>query len=146
MAVEVSINITAEVRTEFGKGAARRARRAGQIPAVVYGQGEPVHINLPGHLTTMALRKNGTQAVLILDIAGQETYAQTKAIQVDPLKRVIEHIDFIVVDAAAGKEAIAAAEAAVAAAEEEAVAEAAAEVVAEAEAVVEDAEAEGIEA
>ncbi len=137
MAVEITNNIAAEKRTEFGKGAARRARRDGRIPAVVYGQGEPQHITLPSHLTTMALRRFGTTAVLILDIEGTEIYGQTKAIQVDPLKRVIEHIDFIVVDAAAGKEAIAAAEAAVAAAEEEAVAEAAAEVVAEAEAVVE---------
>ena len=141
MAAEISNNITAEIRNEFGKGAARRARRAGLIPAVVYGVGEPVHINLPGHATTMVLRKKGTQAVLILDIDGTETYAQTKAVQVDPIRRVIEHIDFVVVDAAAGKDAIAAAEAAVAAAEAEAVAEVAAEVVAEAEAVVEGAEA-----
>lgn len=141
MAVEISNNITAEIRNEFGKGAARRARRAGLIPAVVYGVGEPVHINLPGHATTMLLRKKGTQVVAILDIDGKEVYAQTKAVQVDPIRRVIEHIDFLVVDAAVGKEAIAAAEAAVLAAEEEAVAEAAAEVVAEAEAVIEDAEA-----
>lgn len=141
MAAEISNNITAEIRNEFGKGAARRARRDGKIPAVVYGVGEPVHINLPGHTTTMLLRKKGTQAVVILDIDGQEVYAQTKAVQVDPIRRVIEHIDFVVVDASVGKEAIAAAEAAVAAAEEAAIAEAAGEVVAAAEAVVEDAEA-----
>jgi large subunit ribosomal protein L25 len=140
MAVEISNNITAEIRNEFGKGAARRARRAGLIPAVVYGVGEPVHLNLPGHATTMLLRKKGTQAVAILDIDGKEVYAQTKAVQVDPIRRVIEHIDFVVVDAAAGKDAIAAAEAAVVAAEEAALAEAAGEVVAEAEAVVAEAE------
>ena len=140
MAAAISNNITAEIRNEFGKGAARRARRAGLIPAVVYGVGEPVHINLPGHATTMLLRKKGTQSVAILDIDGQEVYAQTKAVQVDPIRRVIEHIDFVVVDAASGKDAIAAAEAAVVAAEEAALAEAAGEVVAEAEAVVAEAE------
>lgn len=141
MAAEISNNITAELRNEFGKGAARRARRAGLIPAVVYGVGEPVHINLPGHATTMLLRKKGTQVVAILDIDGKEVYAQTKAVQVDPIRRVIEHIDFLVVDAAAGKDAIAEAEAVAAAAEEAAIAEAAGEVIAAAEAVVEDAEA-----
>jgi large subunit ribosomal protein L25 len=133
--------LAATVRTEFGKGAARRTRRAGLIPAVVYGVGEPQHLNLPGHATTMLLRKKGTQVVAILDIEGTEVYAQTKAVQVDPIRRVIEHIDFVVVDAAAGKDAIAEAEAVAAAAEEAAIAEAAGEVVAAAEAVVEDAEA-----
>ncbi len=91
-------NITAELRTEFGKGASRRTRRDGKIPAVIYGHGEdPVHVTLPGHQTTMALRHLGTNAVLELAIGKKTQLALTKAIQVDPLKRVIEHIDFVAV-------------------------------------------------
>jgi large subunit ribosomal protein L25 len=91
-------NITAELRSEFGKGASRRARRDGKIPAVIYGHGEdPIHVTLPGHQTTMALRHLGTNAVLELAIEGKSQLALTKAIQVDPLKRVIEHIDFVAV-------------------------------------------------
>ncbi|MDO7868792.1 50S ribosomal protein L25/general stress protein Ctc [Nocardioides jiangxiensis] len=91
-------NITAELRNEFGKGASRRIRRDGKIPAVIYGHGEdPVHVTLPGHQTTMALRHLGTNAVLELAIGSKTQLALTKAIQVDPLKRLIEHIDFVAV-------------------------------------------------
>ncbi|TCJ28599.1 50S ribosomal protein L25/general stress protein Ctc [Nocardioides jejuensis] len=91
-------NITAELRNEFGKGASRRIRRDGKIPAVIYGHGEdPIHVTLPGHQTTMALRHMGTNAVLELAIDGKSQLALTKAIQVDPLKRLIEHIDFVAV-------------------------------------------------
>lgn len=91
-------NITAELRNEFGKGASRRARRDGKIPAVIYGHGEdPIHVTLPGHQTTMALRHMGTNAVLELAIEGKTQLALTKAVQVDPIKRVIEHIDFVAV-------------------------------------------------
>lgn len=91
-------NITAELRTEFGKGASRRTRRDGKIPAVIYGHGEdPIHVVLPGHQTTMALRHLGTNAVLELALEGKSQLALTKAIQVDPIKRVIEHIDFVAV-------------------------------------------------
>lgn len=90
--------IVAESRTEFGKGAARRVRRDGKIPAVIYGHGsEPIHLTLPGHATTMALRHHGTSAVLELEIDGKSQLALTKQVQVDNLKRVIEHIDFIAV-------------------------------------------------
>jgi large subunit ribosomal protein L25 len=91
-------NITAELRNEFGKGASRRVRRDGKIPAVIYGHGEdPIHVTLPGHQTTMALRHMGTNAVLELAIEGKTQLALTKAVQVDPIRRVIEHIDFVAV-------------------------------------------------
>lgn len=91
-------HIQASTRTEFGKGAARRARRDGQIPAVIYGHGnDPVHITLPSHRTTMAIKHLGANAVLDLSVDGAESLALVKAIQVDPIKRVIEHIDFVVV-------------------------------------------------
>ncbi|NYG58507.1 large subunit ribosomal protein L25 [Nocardioides daedukensis] len=90
--------ISATTRTEFGKGAARRARRANTIPAVIYGHGnDPMHIVLPTHATTMALRHGGANALLELDIEGTTQLALTKAIQVDPIKRLIEHIDFVAV-------------------------------------------------
>ncbi len=63
--------ITAETRTEFGKGAARRIRRADKVPAVVYGHGnDPIHITLPGHDTMMALKHGGANALLELEIDG----------------------------------------------------------------------------
>ena len=90
--------ITAESRTEFGKGAARRIRRANKVPAVVYGHGQdPVHITLPGHDTMMALKHGGANALLELSIDGRDTLAQTKQVQIDPIKRHLEHIDFVVV-------------------------------------------------
>ncbi|WP_107771157.1 50S ribosomal protein L25/general stress protein Ctc [Nocardioides sediminis] len=90
--------ITAETRTEFGKGAARRIRREHKIPAVIYGHGnEPVHVTLPGHDTMMALKHGGANALLELDIDGTEQLALTKDVQVDPIRRVIEHVDFVAV-------------------------------------------------
>lgn len=90
--------IAAEIRTEFGKGAARRTRRAGKIPAVVYGHGnDPVHLSLPGHTTTMAIKHGGANALLDLQIDGSSQLALTKQVQVDPIRRVIEHVDFVAV-------------------------------------------------
>ncbi len=90
--------ITAEIRTEFGKGAARRTRRAGKIPAVVYGHGnDPIHLSLPGHTTTMAIKHGGANALLDLDIDGSSQLALTKQVQVDPIRRAIEHVDFVAV-------------------------------------------------
>jgi large subunit ribosomal protein L25 len=90
--------ITAEMRTEFGKGAARRIRRDHKIPAVVYGHGnDPVHVTLPGHDTMMALKHGGANALLELDIDGKSQLALTKQVQVDPIRRVLEHIDFVAV-------------------------------------------------
>ena len=90
--------ITAELRTEFGKGAARRIRRDHKIPAVVYGHGnDPMHLTLPGHDTMMALKHGGANALLELDIDGDTQLALTKQVQVDPIRRVLEHVDFVAV-------------------------------------------------
>ena len=90
--------IAAEPRTEFGKGAARRIRREDKIPAVIYGHGnDPVHVILPGHQTMMALKHGGANALLALDVDGTEQLALTKDVQVDPIRRVIEHLDFVAV-------------------------------------------------
>ena len=90
--------IVAEARTEFGKGAARRIRRDDKIPAVIYGHGnDPIHVILPGHQTMMALKHGGANALLSLAIDGKEQLALTKDVQVDPIRRVIEHVDFVAV-------------------------------------------------
>lgn len=90
--------IKAELRTEFGKGAARRIRREHKIPAVVYGHGnEPIHLTLPGHDTMMAIKHGGANALLELDIDGDAQLALTKQVQVDPVRRVLEHVDFVAV-------------------------------------------------
>ncbi len=90
--------IKAEIRAEFGKGAARRIRRENKIPAVVYGHGnEPIHVTLPGHETMMAIRHGGANALLELDIDGTVQLALTKQVQVDPVRRILEHVDFVAV-------------------------------------------------
>ena len=90
--------ITAETRTEFGKGAARRIRRADKVPAVLYTHGDtPQHITLPGHETMMALKHGGANALLQLEIDGKSQLGLTKQIQIDPITRNLEHVDFIVV-------------------------------------------------
>ena len=90
--------ITAESRTEFGKGAARRIRREHKVPAVIYGHGnDPIHITLPGHETMMALKHGGANALLELSLDGKTQLALTKQVQIDPIKRHLEHIDFVVV-------------------------------------------------
>ena len=90
--------IKAEARTEFGKGAARRIRRQDKVPAVVYAHGEePQHITLPGHDTMMALKHGGANALLELEIDGKTQLALTKQVQVDPIKRHLEHVDFVAV-------------------------------------------------
>ena len=91
-------NITAEPRTEFGKGAARRIRRAAKVPAVLYGHGgDPVHITLPGHDTMLALKHGGANALLTISIEGKDQLALPKQIQRDPIKGFLEHLDLIVV-------------------------------------------------
>ncbi|GJO05121.1 50S ribosomal protein L25 [Mycobacterium marinum] len=86
------------VRTETGKGASRRARREGKVPAVMYGHGaEPQHLELPAHDYAAVLRNSGTNAVLTLDIAGEEQLALTKALDIHPIRRTIQHADLVVV-------------------------------------------------
>ncbi|GGO71821.1 50S ribosomal protein L25/general stress protein Ctc [Nocardioides deserti] len=93
-----SEKITAEKRTEFGKGAARRIRRENKVPAVIYGHGnDPIHVTLPGHATMLALKHGGANALLELDIEGDTQLALTKQVQIDPIKRHLEHVDFVAV-------------------------------------------------
>jgi large subunit ribosomal protein L25 len=88
--------LVAEIRTQFGKGAARKIRRDHKIPAVMYGHGaEPVHITLPGHDTMMALKH--VNALLTIEVDGKEQLALAKDVQRDPIKPVIEHVDLVVV-------------------------------------------------
>ncbi|MFJ6697384.1 50S ribosomal protein L25/general stress protein Ctc [Streptomyces sp. NPDC091272] len=90
------VKITAEVRTEFGKGAARQTRRANKVPAVIYGHGaDTVHITLPGHELMMALKTSN--ALLNLDIDGRSELVIPKAVQRDAIKRTITHVDLLAV-------------------------------------------------
>jgi large subunit ribosomal protein L25 len=90
------VKLTAELRTEFGKGAARRIRRAHKVPAVLYGHGsDPIHISLPGHETLLALRT--ANALLSIDINGTSQLALPKQVQRDPLKHTIDHVDLVLV-------------------------------------------------
>jgi large subunit ribosomal protein L25 len=90
--------IQAESRTEFGKGAARRIRRADKVPAVLYGHGtDPVHITMPGHETMLALKHGGANALLSIELEGKSQLALPKQVQRDPIKGFLEHLDLIVV-------------------------------------------------
>jgi large subunit ribosomal protein L25 len=92
------LTLNAEPRTEFGKGAARKIRRAHQIPAVMYGHGtDPVHITLPGHETMLALKHSNALLTIVLE--GKEQLALAKDVQRDPIKPVIEHVDLVVIRA-----------------------------------------------
>lgn len=87
------VKISAETRSEFGKGAARRIRRDSKVPGVLYGRGsDPIHLTLPGHELQLALR---TSNVLIsLDIDGKSNeLAIPKSVQRDPIKGFLEHVD-----------------------------------------------------
>jgi large subunit ribosomal protein L25 len=92
------IKLDAEQRTEFGKGAARRTRRAGKIPAVLYGHGtDPQHLALPALEFARVIRENGRNAVLTLNIEGQEALALTKTVATHPIRYSIEHVDLLVI-------------------------------------------------
>jgi large subunit ribosomal protein L25 len=89
-------HVITESRHAFGKGAARKIRAAGKIPAVIYGHGtEPQHVILPAHEISLILRKSNQ--VLELDINGKTQLALVKDVQKDPVRQIIEHIDLIVV-------------------------------------------------
>ncbi|MGY1591287.1 50S ribosomal protein L25/general stress protein Ctc [Geodermatophilus sp. SYSU D00708] len=91
--------LVAEARTEFGKGSARRTRRAGRIPAVLYGHGQDVvHLSLPAREFAAALRNGGHNALLTVVLDGKEQLALTKSVQRDPLTRVHEHVDLLLVN------------------------------------------------
>ncbi|HKH09200.1 MAG TPA: 50S ribosomal protein L25/general stress protein Ctc [Agromyces sp.] len=88
--------VVADARESFGKGAARKIRAAGKIPAVVYGHGtDPQHITLPAHQVGLLIRK--ANAVLDLQIAGTSQLALVKDVQKDPVHQIIEHLDLIVI-------------------------------------------------
>ena len=93
------VKISAEPRTEFGKGGARRTRRAGLVPAVLYGHGEaPKHIALPAREFAAAIRHGGINQVFAIAITdGTEALALPKAIQRDPIKDTFEHVDLLIV-------------------------------------------------
>nr|MDT0658113.1 50S ribosomal protein L25/general stress protein Ctc [Micromonospora sp. DSM 115978] len=93
------VKISAEPRTEFGKGGARRTRRAGKVPAVLYGHGEkPKHIALPAREFAAAIRHGGANQLFAIDISdGTQVLALPKAIQRDPIKDSFEHIDLLLV-------------------------------------------------
>lgn len=98
MAKNAPNNLLAQVRTTTGKGASRRARREGRVPAVLYGHGgDPQHLELDAHDFAAVLRHAGTNAVLTLDIDGKEQLALTKALEIHPIRRSIQHADLLVV-------------------------------------------------
>ena len=89
------VRIEAEPRTEFGKGAARRTRRAGRVPAVMYGHGAPNrHFTLPGHQLMIAL-KTPNVLISIAGLEGRPVLALPKAVQRDAVRGSIEHVDLI---------------------------------------------------
>jgi large subunit ribosomal protein L25 len=91
------VRIVAEPRTEFGKGAARRTRRAGRVPAVLYGHGTDTrHVTLPGHELLMAL-KTPNVLINVDGLKGGGQLALPKAVQRDPIRGLIEHVDLILV-------------------------------------------------
>ncbi len=92
------VRLAAEARTEFGKGAARRTRRAGKIPAVLYGHGsDPKHLALPAIEFARVVREHGQNAVLTLEIDSKSELALTKTVTTHPIKNYIEHVDLLLV-------------------------------------------------
>jgi large subunit ribosomal protein L25 len=92
------VRLSAETRTEFGKGGARRTRRAGKVPAVIYGHGaDPRHVALPAREFANAIRHGGANVLLTLDVDGGEQLAIPKSIQRHPIKGYFEHVDLLAV-------------------------------------------------
>jgi large subunit ribosomal protein L25 len=92
------VRLAAEPRTEFGKGAARRTRRDGKIPAVLYGHGsDPKHLALPSIEFARVVREHGQNAVLTLEFNGASELALTKTVTTHPIKNYIEHVDLLLV-------------------------------------------------
>jgi large subunit ribosomal protein L25 len=88
--------VVADTRESFGKGAARKLRAAGKIPAVLYGHGtDPKHLTLPAHQVGLIIRK--ANALLDLQIEGKGQLALVKDVQKDPVRQIIEHLDLIVI-------------------------------------------------
>jgi len=92
------VRLSAEPRTEFGKGGARRTRRAGKIPAVIYGHGaDPRHISIPAREFAQALKHGGMNVLLTVNVNGADKLAIPKAIQRHPIKGIFEHVDLLAV-------------------------------------------------
>jgi large subunit ribosomal protein L25 len=92
------VRLLAEPRTEFGKGGARRTRRAGKVPAVIYGHGaDPRHVALPARELANAIRHGGSNVLLTLEVDGDDQLAIPKAIQRHPIKGYFEHVDLLAV-------------------------------------------------
>jgi large subunit ribosomal protein L25 len=92
------VRIVAEPRTEFGKGAARRVRRADKVPAVLYGHGTaPRHISLPGHELMLALKGGPNTLLRLTGLDGGDELALPKSVQRDPIRGFLEHVDLILV-------------------------------------------------
>jgi len=91
------VKLSAVLRTDFGKGAARRTRREGRVPAVLYGHGaEPLHVSLPTHETYLALVRH-KNALFEIDVEGDVKLAIVRDVQVEAVRREIEHIDLLLV-------------------------------------------------
>ncbi|HEX8767972.1 MAG TPA: 50S ribosomal protein L25/general stress protein Ctc [Jatrophihabitans sp.] len=92
------VRLAAEVRTEFGKGGARRTRRSGKIPAVIYGHGaDPRHVSLPAREFAQAIKRGGGNVLLTVTLDGKEELAIPKAVQRHPIRGDFEHVDLIAV-------------------------------------------------
>ena len=92
----VDNHVAVDIRTSFGKGAARKLRAAGKIPAVVYGHGaDPLHVALPAHETTLIARR--ANALIELKMTDGEQLVLIKDIQRDPVRQIIEHLDLVIV-------------------------------------------------
>ncbi|HTZ42783.1 MAG TPA: 50S ribosomal protein L25/general stress protein Ctc [Jatrophihabitans sp.] len=92
------VRLAAAIRTDFGKGGARRTRRAGKIPAVIYGHGaDPKHVSLPGREFVNAVRHGGPNVLLSLSIDGDEQLVLPKSIQRHPIRGEFEHVDLLAV-------------------------------------------------
>ncbi|CAN1525544.1 50S ribosomal protein L25/general stress protein Ctc [Candidatus Nanopelagicaceae bacterium] len=90
------VKIVGTTRTEFGKGASRRARRDGLVPAVIYGHGEkPLHITLPAKELGVALKQSNV--LLDITIDGKNELTLPKVIVRDFLKQILEHVDLVLV-------------------------------------------------
>ncbi|MBI1379405.1 MAG: 50S ribosomal protein L25 [Frankiales bacterium] len=112
----MQVSITAEPRSEFGKGAARRTRREGRVPAVIYGQDKaPRHVSLPDHDLSLALRHPGLVLEVVLE--GSTILVAPRDVQRDPVRRYLEHVDLVLITKAEAEERIEAGLAAEAAAE-----------------------------
>ena len=104
----MSAALVAQSRTDFGKGAARRLRREGQTPAVVYGGGsEPTHVSFDSHDLIMTLRKRAASIEIVVD--GKTLTVAPRDIQIESVRRELEHVDLIVITAAQAVAAAAAA-------------------------------------